>query len=157
MRLSGSFAFKDSTPEEVEASTDRSDDVCHPEPPKDTKCRRTVEGPPAHVADRVVAMLTMYMRGGSFGVLRHFVSCGSLRMTGDYSECAARSALFASNPHFRFIEKGHVKGENMYAALGQSEEGGYLIAFFIHKLDGRALIISARDMDDSEKKLYGRT
>lgn len=65
-------------------------------------------------------------------------------------------ALFASNPRYRFVEKGHVAGENMYAALGLSEEGRYLIAFFIHKLDGRALIISARDMDDAEKKLYGR-
>jgi len=65
-------------------------------------------------------------------------------------------ALFASNPHFRFVEKGQVAGENMYAALGRSDEGRYLIVFFIHKLDGRALIISARDMDDSEKRLYGR-
>jgi len=47
-------------------------------------------------------------------------------------------------------------GENMYAALGRTEEGRYLIVFFIHKLDGRALIISAREMDDSEKRLYGR-
>jgi uncharacterized DUF497 family protein len=65
-------------------------------------------------------------------------------------------ALFALAPRFRFVEKGHVVGENMYAALGQTDEGRYLIVFFIHKLDGRALIISARDMDDSEKRLYGR-
>ena len=64
--------------------------------------------------------------------------------------------VFTSNPRFRFVEKGNVAGENMYAAMGQSDEGRYLIVFFIHKLDGRALIISARDMDDSEKRLYGR-
>lgn len=29
-------------------------------------------------------------------------------------------------------------------------------AFFIHKEDGRALIISARTMDNAEKKRYGR-
>jgi len=44
----------------------------------------------------------------------------------------------------------------MYAAFGQTDEGRYLIVFFIYKRDGRALIISARDMDDSEKRLYGR-
>jgi uncharacterized DUF497 family protein len=66
-------------------------------------------------------------------------------------------ALFASNPRYRFVEKGQVVGENMYAALGRTEEGRYLIVFFIQKQDGRALIISARDMDSSEKKLYGRT
>lgn len=65
-------------------------------------------------------------------------------------------SLFAMTPRFRFVEKGHAAGENMYAALGQTDEGRYLIVFFIHKLDGRALIISARDMDDAEKKLYGR-
>ena len=65
-------------------------------------------------------------------------------------------ALFALSPRYRFVEKGHVAGENMYAALGRTDEGRYLIVFFIHKLDGRALIISARDMDDSEKRLYGR-
>lgn len=65
-------------------------------------------------------------------------------------------AVFASTPRYRLVEKGHVAGENMYAALGRTEEGRYLIVFFIHKLDGRALIISARDMDDSEKRLYGR-
>jgi uncharacterized DUF497 family protein len=44
----------------------------------------------------------------------------------------------------------------MYAAMGQTEAGRYLVAFFIHKLDGRALIISARAMDAAEKKRYGR-
>jgi uncharacterized DUF497 family protein len=28
--------------------------------------------------------------------------------------------------------------------------------FFVHKPDGRALIISARNMDEAEKKRYGR-
>jgi uncharacterized DUF497 family protein len=65
-------------------------------------------------------------------------------------------AIFASNPHYRFVEKGHVPSENMYAAMGQTEAGRYLVAFFIHKLDGRALIISAREMDAAEKKRYGR-
>ena len=37
-------------------------------------------------------------------------------------------------PQFRFIEKGHREGENVYAALGQTESGRYLIVFlFIRK------------------------
>ena len=64
--------------------------------------------------------------------------------------------VFASSPRYRFVEKGHVPGENMYTAMGQSEAGRYLIAFFIYKEDGRALMISARDMDHAEKKLYRR-
>lgn len=40
--------------------------------------------------------------------------------------------------------------------MGQTESGRYLIVFFIHKQDGRALIISARNMDHAEKRRYGR-
>ncbi len=65
-------------------------------------------------------------------------------------------SVFASRPRYRFVEKGHRPGENLYSAMGQSETGRYLIAFFVHKLDGQALIISVRSMDDAEKRLYGR-
>lgn len=47
--------------------------------------------------------------------------------------------------------------ENLYSAMGKTEDGGDLIVFFIHKEDARALIISARNMDKGEKKRYGRT
>lgn len=65
-------------------------------------------------------------------------------------------AMFFARPLYRLVEKGHVAGENMYSAMGQTEDGRYIVAFFIHKHDGRALIISARSMDDAEKKRYGR-
>ena len=65
-------------------------------------------------------------------------------------------SMFEQRPRYRFVENGHVPGENLYSAMGQTEEGRYLIAFFIHKEDGRALIISARNMDNAEKKRYGR-
>lgn len=65
-------------------------------------------------------------------------------------------AIFFARPTYRLVEKGHIHGENMYSAMGQTEEGRYVIAFFIHKQDGRALIISARSMDEAEKKRYGR-
>jgi hypothetical protein len=65
-------------------------------------------------------------------------------------------SMFAQRPRHRFVERGHVRGENLYSAMGQTEDGRYLIAFFIHNEDSRALIVSARDMDAAEKKRYGR-
>ena len=65
-------------------------------------------------------------------------------------------AMFFAGPLYRLVERGHVVGENMYSAMGQTEDGRYIVAFFIHKHDGRALIISARSMDDAEKRRYGR-
>jgi len=62
--------------------------------------------------------------------------------------------LLENKPKFRFVEKGHQKGENVYAALGQTYEGRYLIVFFVYKRNGRALIVSARDMTNSERRLY---
>ena len=64
--------------------------------------------------------------------------------------------IFLNNPRFRFVEKGHRKSEDVYAVLGQTDAGRYLICFFVHKKDNRALIISARDMTDAERKRYGR-
>ncbi|MFH1635338.1 MAG: BrnT family toxin, partial [Chloroflexota bacterium] len=57
---------------------------------------------------------------------------------------------------FRFHEKGHVRGEDMYTVLGQSEAGRYLIVFFIFNPANRALIISARNMNRSERRYYER-
>jgi uncharacterized protein len=68
----------------------------------------------------------------------------------------ARQILFGE-PRFRFAEKGHTAGEDVYAAFGQTLGGRYLSVFFIYK-PGRkiAVIISARDMSDKERKAYGR-
>ena len=41
--------------------------------------------------------------------------------------------VFDNRPFFIFVEKGHRKNENVYAALGQTESGRYLIVFFIYK------------------------
>jgi hypothetical protein len=60
------------------------------------------------------------------------------------------------DPRVRFVERGHREDEDMYAAYGQTGAGRYLIIFFILKADYRALIVSARDMDDSERRSYGR-
>lgn len=64
--------------------------------------------------------------------------------------------VFLNRPRFRFIEKGHRKDENVYAAFGRTEAGRYLVCFFVHKTDKRALILSARNMTDAERKSHGR-
>jgi len=64
--------------------------------------------------------------------------------------------VFDNGPALRFVEKGHRLGENMYSALGQTDAGRYLVVFFIHKRDGQALILSARDMTASERRVYGK-
>jgi uncharacterized protein len=56
--------------------------------------------------------------------------------------------------HFRFVEKGHRQGENVYSALGQTSAGRYLIVFFVRKKTGKALPISARDMTSRERRRY---
>jgi uncharacterized protein len=64
--------------------------------------------------------------------------------------------VLSTKPHIRKMSKGKVKGENVYAAYGQTEGGRYLIIFYILKLTGAILPISARDMDAAERKYYGR-
>ncbi|MCP4665401.1 MAG: BrnT family toxin [Deltaproteobacteria bacterium] len=53
-------------------------------------------------------------------------------------------------------EKGKVDGEHLYNALGRTEAGRYLSVFFIKKLGNNALIVTARDMNSSERKRYGK-
>jgi uncharacterized DUF497 family protein len=57
---------------------------------------------------------------------------------------------------FRMVEKGHVKGEDLYGAMGQTASGRYLIVYFIHKVTGEAMIVSARDADRCERKAYAK-
>ena len=53
-------------------------------------------------------------------------------------------------------EKGKVEGEHLYNALGRTVSGRYMSVFFIKKLGNKALIISAREMNDSERRRYGK-
>ena len=61
-----------------------------------------------------------------------------------------------SRPVYRKVQKSHVPGEDVYAALGRTNGGRYLIVFFIYKASREALIISARDMDKKERRQYER-
>jgi len=64
--------------------------------------------------------------------------------------------ILSKSSHFRLIEKGHLPNEHVYAALGQTMAGRYLIIFFIHKIDNQALILSARDMTPAERRNYDK-
>ncbi len=57
---------------------------------------------------------------------------------------------------FRFIEKGHREGENVYAALGQTDAGRYIVVFFVYKKYHQVLVVSARNMTKTERKRYER-
>ncbi len=59
-------------------------------------------------------------------------------------------------PLYRKIQRGHIRGEDLYAAFGTTDAGRYLSVFFIHKIDGQAVILSARDMDQKERRRYER-
>lgn len=64
--------------------------------------------------------------------------------------------VLAGAPKFRFVEKGDRINEDVYMALGQSSGGRYLTVLFIYKRAKEALILSARDMAEKERRLYGR-
>jgi len=52
------------------------------------------------------------------------------------------------------LARGHVDNEDIYAAYTQIHNGRYLIVFFINKQGNSALPISARDMDNKERRYY---
>jgi len=67
----------------------------------------------------------------------------------------AEEVLFG-HPLYRRVQRGHVPGEDLYAALGRTDAGRYLIVFFIYKPTRKALILSARDMEEKERRQYER-
>ena len=64
--------------------------------------------------------------------------------------------IFTGSPRYRLVESGDVEGEDLYAALGQTEAGRYLTVYFVRKKTGEALVISARDMTRKERRAYGK-
>ena len=57
---------------------------------------------------------------------------------------------------FRFIETGDVGGEDLYAAMGRTDAGRYLLVYFVYKVTREALIVSAREMTRKEKRAYAK-
>ncbi len=64
--------------------------------------------------------------------------------------------VFANNPKRKFAQKGKVPGEDVYYAFGRSDDGRYLLVVFIWKLRAVILPVSARDMEDKERRYYGK-
>ena len=68
----------------------------------------------------------------------------------------AREVLL-QKPRIRFAEKGHTRGQDVYAAFGQTFAGRHVAVFFVYKPDTQtAIIISAREMSPKERKAYGK-
>ena len=64
--------------------------------------------------------------------------------------------IFDDDPTFRFVEKGEIKGEDLYVVLGQTKSGRYLITLFIFKKSKDIIIVSSRTMEKKERILYGK-
>jgi len=62
--------------------------------------------------------------------------------------------VFRRRPQFRRGPKGRRRGENLYFALGDSEAGRYLFIVFVLKRKHKALVISAREMTNRERRGY---
>ena len=62
--------------------------------------------------------------------------------------------VFTGTPRFRYVERGHRRGEDVYAAIGKTRPGRSLIVFFVYKPRTReALVVSAREPSRRERNL----
>ncbi len=66
--------------------------------------------------------------------------------------------VFDNRPHIEWRERGKViANEDVYTAWGRTESGRYLIVFFIYKKSiQEAFVLSARDMNKSERRFYAQ-
>jgi uncharacterized DUF497 family protein len=64
--------------------------------------------------------------------------------------------VFWNGPKIKKVQRGDVRGEDVYQALGQTDAGRHLTVIFIRKLTGKVLVVSARDMDHKERRDYAR-
>lgn len=62
--------------------------------------------------------------------------------------------VLENKPSFQYKEQGYKPGEDVYAAFGRTNENRYLSVFFVHTKDKRAIIVSAREMTQKERKKY---
>jgi len=62
--------------------------------------------------------------------------------------------VFENKPKFQYKEKGCKLGEDIYGAFGRTNTGRFLSVFFVYTKDKRAIIVSARDMTQNERKKY---
>ena len=60
------------------------------------------------------------------------------------------------NPYEKPIIRRSPRGRARYAALGRTEAGRYLAVIFVRRKESGINVITARDMDNSERRLYQR-
>ena len=64
--------------------------------------------------------------------------------------------VLENQPIFQFKEKGFQPGEDVYAAFGRTNTDRLLSIFFVYTQDQRAIIVSARDMSQKEKRKHAK-
>ena len=74
----------------------------------------------------------------------------------DHVETYEVEEVLGNKPKFRYVQPGDHDGEDVYLALGQTNAGRYLAVIFIYKQTKEALILSARDMAQKERRQYGK-
>ena len=61
-----------------------------------------------------------------------------------------------NKPLFQRKEAGYKLGEDVSAAFGRTNRSRLLSVFFVYTKDRRAIIVSARDMSEKERRKYAR-
>ena len=64
--------------------------------------------------------------------------------------------VFAGGPQVFLRTKRDRYGDRVYRALGRTRGGGYVTVFFVREPEGRGRVITAREMDHSERRRYSR-
>ena len=62
--------------------------------------------------------------------------------------------VLENRPQYVWKEAGFIAGEDVYAAFGATHLNRLLSIFFVYTKDKRAIIVSAREMTEKEKKRY---
>lgn len=64
--------------------------------------------------------------------------------------------VLENKPLFQRKEAGYKPGEDVYSAFGRTNRDRLLSVFFVYTQDRRAIIVSARDMSEKERRKYAR-
>jgi uncharacterized DUF497 family protein len=64
--------------------------------------------------------------------------------------------VLENKPVFKYKEAGYQPGEHIYAAFGRTNTERLLSVFFVYTQDQRAIIVSARDMSQKERRKYAQ-
>ena len=82
---------------------------------------------------------------------REFVN--KIKQKHNISVAEVEEALF-NKPIFRKVQRGKVKGEDIYIAYSRTFDGRHLFVVFIYKRNNTGIVISARDMSPRERRYY---